>query len=178
LKTILKRYAAALVAAAGFVVFLFFIPAYRDKAAGSILFQTKTMLLLIPPIFILLGLLDVWVPKEKMIRLMGPGSGLKGGALAFFLGSFAAGPLYGAFPLAAVLMKKGASFTNIMILIGAWSTTKIPMLLFEMGALGRTFALVRLAVDIPGIVLIALAIKASLPAAELKRIYDIAERRE
>jgi uncharacterized membrane protein YraQ (UPF0718 family) len=178
LKTILKRYAAALVAAAVFIVFLFLIPAYRDKATGSILFQTKTMLLLIPPIFILLGLLDVWVPKEKMIRFMGPGSGLRGGALAFFLGSFAAGPLYGAFPLAAVLMKKGANFTNIMILIGAWSTTKIPMLLFEMAALGKTFALVRLAIDIPGIILIAFAIKATLPAGELKRIYDDAGKRE
>jgi uncharacterized membrane protein YraQ (UPF0718 family) len=178
LKKILKRYTAALVAVAGFVAFIVFLPAYRGKAVSSMLFQTETMLLLIPPIFIFLGLLEVWVPKEKMIRFMGPGSGLKGGALAFFLGSFAAGPLYGAFPLAAVLMKKGASFTNIMILIGAWSTTKIPMLLFEMSALGKTFALVRLAIDIPGIILIAFAIKATLPARELKRIYDNAEKQE
>ena len=68
------------------------------------------MLLVIPPIFILLGLLDVWVPREKMMRFMGPSSGMKGGVLAFLLGSFAAGPLYGAFPVAAVLDEEGREF--------------------------------------------------------------------
>ncbi|MGB4585751.1 MAG: permease [Rectinemataceae bacterium] len=138
--------------------------------------QAKTMLLVIPPIFILLGLLDVWVPREKMMKYMGPGSGIKGGVLAFLLGSFAAGPLYGAFPVAAVLMKKGASFTNIMILIGAWSTTKIPMLLFEMSALGLRFALSRLAIDIAGILIIAIAIKRSLAEKEIGELYTQAEK--
>ncbi len=141
-------------------------------------FQTKTMLLVIPPIFILLGLLDVWVPREKMIRYMGEGSGAKGTILAFLLGSFAAGPLYGAFPFAAVLMKKGASFRNILIFIGAWSTTKIPMLLFEMAALGKRFALSRLAIDIVGIVIIAWAIKLALPSKEVNRLYAEAEKME
>ncbi|NCN05664.1 MAG: hypothetical protein GW949_08535 [Spirochaetales bacterium] len=48
---------------------------------------------------------------------MGPDSGFKGTALAFFIGSTAAGPLSGAFPVAAVLMKKGASFSNILIFL-------------------------------------------------------------
>jgi uncharacterized membrane protein YraQ (UPF0718 family) len=99
------------------------------------------MLLVVPPIFLLLGLMDVWVPRETLMKFMGPGSGLKGPIIAFAVGSAAAGPLYGAFPVAAVLMKKGASFSNILIFIGAWSTTKIPMLLFEMKALGFRFAL-------------------------------------
>ena len=176
MKTFLKRYAAFLVAALGFIIFLFVLPSYREKSLSMIVFQTKTMFLVIPPIFILLGLLDVWVPREKMIRYMGNGSGLKGGVLAFLLGSFAAGPLYGAFPVAAVLMKKGSSFTNILIFIGAWSTTKLPMLLFESSALGPRFALSRLAIDIPGIVLIAFAIKAALPEKEVQRLYDEASQ--
>ncbi|MEI6386867.1 MAG: hypothetical protein WCQ50_09535 [Spirochaetota bacterium] len=96
-------------------------------------------------------------------------------ALAFLLGSFAAGPLYGAFPFAAVLMKKGASFTNILIFIGAWSTTKIPMLLFEITSMGARFAISRLAIDIVGIIVIALAIKTALPAREVARLYAEAE---
>jgi len=171
----IKRYAAAIVAALAFVAFVLFFPAWRGKALDSMVFQTKTMLLVIPPIFILLGLLDVWVPREKMIRYMGEGSGARGTVLAFFLGSFAAGPLYGAFPFAAVLMKKGASFANILIFIGAWSTTKIPMLLFEMAALGKRFALSRLAVDIVGILIIAWAIKLALPRKEVERLYAEAE---
>jgi uncharacterized membrane protein YraQ (UPF0718 family) len=59
-----------------------------------------------------------------MIKYMGPQSGIKGTLIAFLLGSFAAGPLYGAFPLAAVLMKKGAGFMNILIFIGAWRQRK------------------------------------------------------
>jgi uncharacterized membrane protein YraQ (UPF0718 family) len=44
------------------------------------------MLSVIPPIFVLLGLLDVWVQRETMIKLMGEKSGFVGIALAFFLG--------------------------------------------------------------------------------------------
>ena len=44
---------------------------------------------------------------------------------------------------------------NILIFIGAWSTTKIPMFLFEMAALGNKFAITRLLIDIPGIIIIA-----------------------
>lgn len=176
MKPLLRRYTAVLVAMAVFVVFLVLLPVYQGKALEILSFQTKTLLLVIPPIFVLLGLLDVWVPRERMIRFMGEGSGAKGVMLAFLLGSFAAGPLYGAFPVAAVLMKKGASFTNILIFIGAWSTTKIPMLLFENAALGTRFTLARLAIDIVGIAVIAMAIKALLPKAEVEELYRNAEK--
>ncbi len=175
MKKYLKRYAAVIVVSLAFLVFVLLFPLWREKAIDSIVYQSKTMLLVIPPIFILLGLLDVWVPREKMIRYMGPDSGIKGPILAFLLGSFAAGPLYGAFPFAAVLMKKGASFTNILVFIGAWSTTKIPMLLFEVSALGARFAFARLAIDIVGIVIIAWAIKLALPRKEVDRLYAEAE---
>lgn len=178
MRVFLKRYVVAIIAASAFIMFIIFFPAWRGPALDSMVFQMKTMLLVIPPIFILLGLLDVWVPREKMIRYMGEKSGFKGRVLAFLLGSFAAGPLYGAFPFAAVLMKKGASFMNILIFIGAWSTTKIPMLLFEMAALGKRFALSRLAIDIVGIVIIAWAIKLALPRKEVDRLYAEAEKME
>lgn len=170
-----KRYVGVLVAGLLFLAFVVALPSYREKSLSMIAFQAKTMLLVIPPIFLLLGLMDVWVPREKMIRYMGRGSGARGIILAFLLGSFAAGPLYGAFPVAAVLMKKGASFSNILIFIGAWSTTKIPMLLFEMSALGKRFALSRLAIDIVGIVAIAWAMAAALGKEEIEGIYKNAE---
>jgi hypothetical protein len=46
-----------------------------------------------------------------------------------------AGPLYGAFPVAYLLWKKGASIKNIFIYLGAFSTLKILMLTFEIGFL-------------------------------------------
>jgi uncharacterized membrane protein YraQ (UPF0718 family) len=161
-------------AAAALGAFAVAFPDLAPKAGASLLEQTWTMFLVVPPIFLLLGLLDAWVPRETLMKYMGEGSGLKGRAIAFALGSAAAGPLYGAFPVAAVLMKKGASFSNILIFIGAWSTTKIPMLLFEMKALGPRFALARLAIDIPGIILIAVVLKGLIPRAEVERLYAAA----
>lgn len=146
-------------------------PSAARSAVGTIGYGLREMLLVIPPVFLLLGLLDVWVPREAMMRFMGQGSGLRGGALAFLLGSAAAGPLYAAFPIASVLMKKGASLVNVFIFIGAWSTTKIPMFLFEYGALGARFAVTRLLVDIPGIVIIAFALKRLLSPAEIEALY-------
>ncbi|MCK5849155.1 MAG: permease [Caldisericia bacterium] len=116
------------------------------------------LILILPAIFLVLGLLDVWVPRETMIKFMGEGSGIKGIALAFLLGSATAGPLYGAFPVAAVLMKKGVKFSNILIFIGAWSTTKIPMILFEIESLGLKFGITRLLIDIPGIIIMSFLI--------------------
>lgn len=41
---------------------------------GSMVFQSTTMLLVMPPIGMLLGLLNVWVPSMTMIRYMGEGA--------------------------------------------------------------------------------------------------------
>jgi uncharacterized membrane protein YraQ (UPF0718 family) len=170
-----RRYRVAIIAAAAFLVLILAFPSLAPKAGRSFADQVETMLLVLPPIFLLLGLLDVWVPRETLMKYLGPRSGLKGPLIAFALGSVAAGPLYAAFPVSAILMRKGASFTNILIFIGAWSTTKIPMFLFEMHALGTRFAVARLLVDVPGIVLIALALKAIIPAHEVARLYAAAE---
>jgi len=138
-------------------------------------YSLKEMALVIPPIFILLGLLDVWVPRETMMKYMGDRSGLAGILLAFFLGSAAAGPLYAAFPAAGMFMKKGVKFLNVLVFIGAWSTTKIPMFLFELSALGTAFAVTRLLVNIPGIILIAYVLSSLISNEERTRIYENAK---
>ncbi len=175
MKSVLKRYRAFLIALAALGVLTLFNRQLAVKALGITSYSIKEMLLVIPPVFVLLGLMDVWVPRETMIRLMGEGSGIRGILLSILLGSAAAGPLYGAFPVAAVFMKKGVKFSNILIFIGAWSTTKIPMLLFEMSALGLRFALTRLLVDIPGIILIAFALSKLTSKKEVEEIYKNAE---
>jgi len=140
------------------------------------LYSLKEMLLVLPPIFIILGLLDVWVPREQMIRFMGEDSGLKGIMLAILLGSAAAGPLYAAFPVAQVFLKKGASLRNVLILLGAWSTTKIPMLMFELSNLGARFTVTRLVVDIAGILLIAWIMDRILGQKDRAEIREKARR--
>jgi uncharacterized membrane protein YraQ (UPF0718 family) len=107
------------------------------------------MITFIPFLFIIIGLFDVWFPRETVERHIGEESGIKGIALVVILAMFQAGPLYGAFPVAAILYKKGASIKNIFIYLGAFSTLKIPMLGIEIGYLGPKFTLARTLVSLP-----------------------------
>ena len=175
MKAVLIRYRAFFVVAAAFAVLTVTNRELGFKALSITAFSVKEMLLVIPPIFVLLGLLDVWVPRETMMKYMGNDSGIKGVVLSIIIGSVAAGPLYGAFPVAAVFMKKGVKFSNILIFIGAWSTTKIPMLLFEISSLGARFAITRLLVDIPGIIIIATILAKLIPKKEVERLYEQAK---
>ena len=126
------------------------------------------MLTIIPPIFIPLGLLDVWVERETMIKYIGEGSGIRGGVIAFILGSAAAGPLYASFPIAAMFLKKGASWRNVLLFIGAWSTTKIPLILFETASLGFNFMVLRFAFNLAGIIIIALILGRDAPETSVE----------
>ncbi len=151
----LKRYKVFIVLTIINIFIILMFPAVGHKSLKITWNNTIEMLSVIPPIFILLGLLDVWVQRETMIKLMGENSKIIGIFIAFLLGSVAAGPLYAAFPVAGVLLKKGCKFSNVLIFISAWSTTKIPLLLFEASSIGWEFMLTRFLLDIPVIVLIA-----------------------
>lgn len=129
------------------------------------------MISVIPPVFLLLGLMDVWVPRETIIRFLGEKSGLIGIILSVFMGAAAAGPLYGAFPVAGVMMDKGAKFSNILVFLGAWSTMKIPMFLFEMSSLGAKFAITRWLIDLVGIIVMAQVIDKLVSPEEKDKIY-------
>ncbi|MEA4861117.1 hypothetical protein SDC9_104427 [bioreactor metagenome] len=172
---LLKRYRGFIVVGLLLIGFSFINQELGKSVFETTTYQLREMILIIPPIFILLGLLDIWVPKQTMVKFMGEGSGLKGILLALFIGSAAAGPLYGAFPVAAVFMKKGVKFSNILMFLGAWSTTKIPMLLFEFSALGVPFSLTRLLVNLPGIIIIALLLEKIMPKEEIASIYERAK---
>lgn len=173
MKTLLKRYGVFLILLAANIIIGLILPEIGKRSVSITTQNLQEMLLVIPPIFVLLGLLDVWVDRATMIKYTGKGSGFKGVLIAFLLGSAAAGPLYAAFPVAGVMLKKGSSLWNVFIFIGAWSTTKIPMLTFEAANLGITFTLVRLALSIIGILLIALVTEKTLNKTQQTEIYEL-----
>ncbi|MBU2008879.1 MAG: permease [Chloroflexi bacterium] len=107
------------------------------------------MITFVPFLFVIVGLFDVWVPKEKIQKHIGQKSGIKGMMLVVLLAMLQAGPLYGAFPVAFLLYRKGASIRNIFIYLGAFSSMKIPMLGIEIGYLGVRFSLARTLVSLP-----------------------------
>jgi len=109
----------------------------------------KEMLYALPVMFVLVGLFDVWVSKEKVQKHIGKASGIKGVLLVIFLAFMQAGPMYAAFPVAYILWKKGTSSTNIFIYLSSASIAKIPMLTFEIGFLGLQFSLLRIFISLP-----------------------------
>ena len=161
--TVFRRYRLFLLLVLLLGVLLLLKPAFGMESVRISKAAFRDMLLVIPPIFVLLGIFDVWVPRETMVRLMGENSGIRGALLALFLGSFAAGPLYAAFPVADMLIRKGVRFSNILIFIGAWSGTKIPMLLFEATAMGWPFMASRLLLNLPAIFVMAHLLDWMLP---------------
>ncbi len=114
----------------------------------------REMILFLPLLFLLIGLFDVWVPREKIEKHIGDQSGWKGTLLVILLAMLQAGPLYGSFPVAYILRKKGCSVRNVFTYIGAYSSIKIPMLTFEISFLGLPFSLLRTVLTLPVFILI------------------------
>jgi uncharacterized membrane protein YraQ (UPF0718 family) len=106
-------------------------------------YYIKEMLMIMPVIFVLTALLDMWVPKEKIMKFLGKDAKAKGVFLAFVVGSISAGPIYAAFPMCVMLHKKGASIRNIIIILSSWAVIKVPMLLNETKFLGPKFMTIR-----------------------------------
>ncbi len=114
------------------------------------------MVTIIPAMFVLIGLFDVWVPKDKIQKHIGEDSGIIGTIWIILLAMLQAGPLYGAFPVAYILWKKGASIRNIFIYLGAFSIMKLPMLVFEINFLGLKFSILRTIISLPVFITIAI----------------------
>ncbi|MCF7927413.1 MAG: permease [Candidatus Izimaplasma sp.] len=104
--------------------------------------QVITMLLIVPPIFVLIGLFDVWIPRETIITHMGEDSGLKGMFWAFFLGAFSAGPTLIAFPIAYLMLRKGAKYSNVLFFLMVWSSLKLPIVFFQITTIGLRFSMI------------------------------------
>ncbi len=128
------------------LVYLVLVVIRRDMAFEA--FSNSTYYLLemaqiLPVIFLLTVAIDVLIPKEWIIKRLGSRSGLGGAALALAFGSLSAGPIYAAFPIAKTLHKKGASISNVVIILSAWAVIKVPMLANEAKFLGPKFMVVR-----------------------------------
>ncbi|HTL07233.1 MAG TPA: permease [Chitinophagaceae bacterium] len=131
----------------------------KEIFSGRFIPFTKEMMLFLPFMFILIGLADTWISKEKVMKLVGEGSSIKGTVLIILLSMLQAGPLYSVFPVAYLLWKKGSSTRNIFIYIGAFSTLKLPLLMFEISFLGWKFSMLRTLITLPVIIVISLVME-------------------
>jgi uncharacterized membrane protein YraQ (UPF0718 family) len=111
------------------------------------------MVVVLIPVAVLMGLFDVWVPKQLIGKYLGRESGWKGLALSLLFGTAPTGPLYAAFPIAGMLLQRGASPLNVVVFLNTWAAIKIPQLLVETSFLGPSFMLARLTLTVPSAIL-------------------------
>jgi len=89
-----------------------------EIAHGFGLFSFQ-MLKILPAIFILIGLFDVWVKRETIVKHLGMGGGVYSFFWVFILAAPMAGGLLPALPIAYALHQKGARLTVVLTFLGA-----------------------------------------------------------
>lgn len=116
---------------------------------GNFMDYLLTMIMIVPAAFLLISLFEVWVKRETIEKHLGEETGLRGFLWAIILAGTIVGGLYVAFPVAAVLYKKGARLSVIFTFLFAATICRVPMTLFEANFLGVKFTLVRFVVSLP-----------------------------
>lgn len=122
-----------------YLVLLIVRPEKAIQSSKNSVYYIIEMFEIMPVVFILTSLIEAWVPRDTIINSFGENSGIKGSVYSFLLGSFSAGPIYAAFPICKMLLKKGASISNIVIILSTWAVIKVPMLVNEAKFLGTKF---------------------------------------
>jgi len=112
------------------------------KAAGNILLQIIPLLIFA---FILAGMIQVLVPTEMISRWVGAESGFRGILIGTAIGGLTPGGPYVTLPIAAGLLRTGASVGTMVAFMTAWSLLAFSRLPLEIGLLGWKFTLIRLA---------------------------------
>lgn len=138
-----------------YIILLILNPDKGLMALKNTSYYLLELIQVIPIIMVLTIVIEAWVPKEVITKGLGSHSGLKGNIYAFILGSVSAGPIYAAFPICKMLMKKGASITNSIIIISAWAVIKVPMLANEAKFLGFRFMAIRWVLTVVAILIMA-----------------------
>lgn len=162
-------------ATASLAILYLLSPVKGNIAASNAIDNFASVGKVLPPIFIFIGLMDVWVPKEMMVKYMGKRSGILGGLLAVILGSVGAGPLVVAFPVAALLIRKGARLAYVFLFLGAWTSVKLPIFMFEWVNLGGRFTVVHVLTSLTVYVIGGFVIESLLSSANHKEIMQKAE---
>lgn len=152
---ILKANKLLVIVAFVYILLLIVSPDKVSKALGNSVYYLKEMIMIMPVIFLLTVVLEALVPKEVIMKSFGEKSGIKGNVLALILGSVSAGPIYAAFPIGKAMLAKGASISNIVIILSTWAVIKVPMLANEAKFLGAGFMAVRWVLTVAAIFIMA-----------------------
>ena len=151
----IRRNKLLVLVAAVYALLFLISPQKAVDAFQSSLYYLWEMVQVLPVIFVFTVVIEAWIPKSVIMKGLGEKSGVRGWLLSLALGSLSAGPIYAAFPIGKMLMNKGASVTNLVILLSSWAVIKVPMLANEAKFLGAQFMAVRWVLTVSAIFLMA-----------------------
>ena len=112
------------------------------KSAGNLLLQIIPLLIFA---FIVAGMIQNLIPKEMISKWVGEESGLRGILIGTVVGGFMPGGPYVSLPIAAGLLRTGASIGTMVAFLTSWSLWAVSRLPMEIGIMGWQFTLIRLA---------------------------------
>jgi uncharacterized membrane protein YraQ (UPF0718 family) len=112
------------------------------KSAGNLLLPIVPLLILA---FIVAGMVQILIPEQIISSWVGAESGFRGLLIGSAIGGILPGGPYVSMPIAAGLLRTGASIGTMVALLTAWSLLAFSRLPIEVGLLGWKFTLIRLA---------------------------------
>ena len=112
------------------------------KASWTMLIQIVPLLVFA---FIVAGMVQFLIPREIISRWVGAESGFRGIMIGTAMGAIAPGGPFVSLPLAAGLLRAGASLGTMVAFLSAWSLLAFARMPMEVGIMGWKFMLIRLA---------------------------------
>lgn len=95
--------------------------------------------------FIIAGMVQVLIPQELLSKWIGAKSGIRGILIGTVAGGLSPGGPYVSLPIAAGLLRSGASIGTIVAFLTGWSLWAVSRLPMEIGILGWKFTFIRIA---------------------------------
>ena len=111
----------------------------------SALNMTIEILPLLAFAFIVAGMVQVLLPRELLSKWVGVESGMRGIIIGAIAGGLSPGGPFVNLPLAAALLRSGASVGTMVAFLTGWSLWAVSRLPMEVGILGWKFTLIRIA---------------------------------
>jgi uncharacterized membrane protein YraQ (UPF0718 family) len=132
---------------AGGLLFLGYYKGQGQHIAGIKTAVNMTIQILPLLVFALLvaGMIQVLIPQDLIARWVGAESGWRGIMLGSLAGGLTPGGPFICFPLAAGIMKAGASMGTVVAFITGWAIWSLARIPMEVGILGWQFCLIRIA---------------------------------
>ena len=111
----------------------------------SALNMTVEILPLLVFAFVVAGMVQVLLPRELLSKWVGVESGMQGIIIGAVAGGLSPGGPFVNLPLAAALLRSGASVGTMVAFLTGWSLWAVSRMPMEVGILGWKFTLIRIA---------------------------------